>query len=212
MRFAVFPPRVARPIRGCLRNPRLSHDATHTLRRIPLVGSRTASPRPLPSCRYRSPRTLLRDRRASWDRGPSRLPCSFHDARAPPEHCALAPSLAGLAPPALAGPVHLPPQTEAWLGVPRYAEAPRDSFSSRRSDSFGMPSPSPPRRFRALADRPPVRRSGQDSWSSVPGGRSLSGRLSHPTRSHRGGCWPAVAHSVQRRRRWEHAPRAWGLR
>jgi hypothetical protein len=26
----------------------------HTLRRIPLVGSRSASPRPLPSCRYRS--------------------------------------------------------------------------------------------------------------------------------------------------------------
>jgi hypothetical protein len=40
-----------------LRVPRLPHDATHTLRRIPLVSSRTASPRPLPSCRYPSPRT-----------------------------------------------------------------------------------------------------------------------------------------------------------
>jgi len=33
---------------------------SHTLRRIPLVSSRTASPRPLPSCRYRSLRTPLR--------------------------------------------------------------------------------------------------------------------------------------------------------
>jgi hypothetical protein len=30
-------------------------DAVHTLRRVPLVSSRTASLRPLPSCRYRSP-------------------------------------------------------------------------------------------------------------------------------------------------------------
>jgi hypothetical protein len=33
---------------------------SHTLRRIPLVSSRTASPRPLPSCRFHSLRTPLR--------------------------------------------------------------------------------------------------------------------------------------------------------
>ena len=52
-----------------LRGSRLSHDATHTLRRIPLASSRTASPRPLPSCRCpssrASPLPLARDSCAS---------------------------------------------------------------------------------------------------------------------------------------------------
>jgi hypothetical protein len=42
--------RQARP-EALLRGSRLSHDAARTLRRIPLASSRTASPRPLPSCR-----------------------------------------------------------------------------------------------------------------------------------------------------------------
>lgn len=55
MGFAVFPTRPAqiRP-KASLRDPRLSHGALHTPRRIPLASSRTASPRPLPSCRFHS--------------------------------------------------------------------------------------------------------------------------------------------------------------
>jgi hypothetical protein len=51
---------------------------SHTLRRIPLVSSRTASPRPLPSCRLHSLRTSLSQRltplRPPHSRGPVRLP------------------------------------------------------------------------------------------------------------------------------------------
>jgi hypothetical protein len=46
MRFAAFPARFASPPGGGLRSARLSRDAALTLRRIPLVSSRTASPRP----------------------------------------------------------------------------------------------------------------------------------------------------------------------
>jgi hypothetical protein len=55
VRFAPFPTCSVSPPRGSLYPARLSRDAAHTLRRIPLVSSRTASPRPLPSCRYPSP-------------------------------------------------------------------------------------------------------------------------------------------------------------
>jgi hypothetical protein len=51
VRFAAFPSRSVSPPGGGLYPARLSRDAL-TLRRIPLVSSRTASPRPLPSCRY----------------------------------------------------------------------------------------------------------------------------------------------------------------
>jgi hypothetical protein len=43
-------------------NPR---DAVHTLRRVPLISSRTASLRPLPSCRYRPARLGYRPRSVS---------------------------------------------------------------------------------------------------------------------------------------------------
>jgi hypothetical protein len=46
MRFAAFPARSASPPGGGLSTARLSRDAAHTLRRMFLVGSRTASPRP----------------------------------------------------------------------------------------------------------------------------------------------------------------------
>ena len=39
-------------------------DAVHTLRRLPLASSRTASLRPLPSCRYRPARLVLRPGRS----------------------------------------------------------------------------------------------------------------------------------------------------
>jgi hypothetical protein len=59
MRFAAFPSHVASTtLRRSCASPRLPRDA-HTLRRIPLASSRTASPRPLPSCRFRSLRTPL---------------------------------------------------------------------------------------------------------------------------------------------------------
>lgn len=61
MRFAVFPLRSVSPPRGDLYPARLPHDAL-TLRRIPLVSSRTASPQPLPSCRFHSLRHHLKTR------------------------------------------------------------------------------------------------------------------------------------------------------
>jgi hypothetical protein len=54
VRFVPFPTGSVNPPGGDLNPARLSRDAAHTLRRIPLVSSRTASPRPLPSCRFRS--------------------------------------------------------------------------------------------------------------------------------------------------------------
>jgi len=52
---------------GC--SPR---DAVHTLRRLPLASSRTASLRPLPSCRYRPARRWVRPRPGFPCRPPSR--------------------------------------------------------------------------------------------------------------------------------------------
>jgi hypothetical protein len=52
------------------RNRRVPHNAVRTLRRIPLVDSRTASPRPLPSCRSprrsRLPKQTRGHRRPGW--------------------------------------------------------------------------------------------------------------------------------------------------
>jgi hypothetical protein len=105
MRFAAFPPRAARPARRLdLRDPRPSRDATHTLRRTPLVGSRTASPRPLPSCRCRSPRAPLRDRHASRGRSPDRRPARSVPSAFRRSIPRSVPYLAGLASPADAGP------------------------------------------------------------------------------------------------------------
>jgi hypothetical protein len=161
-------------------NPRLSHDATHTLQRIPLVGSRTASPRPLPSCRYRSPRTPLRDRPASWNRSPSRLPCRVHSARGLPEHRALVLCLAGLASPALAGPVYFLPRPRPGSGPALrrgVSRAPSPVAGATRS---GCRHPIPPKRHRALAHHPPGRRGGQSSWSCISGGRGPPGLLLAP--------------------------------
>jgi hypothetical protein len=59
-RFARTASRATREWRGLTgRDPR---DAVHTLRRVPLISSRTASLRPLPSCRYRPARRGSRPR------------------------------------------------------------------------------------------------------------------------------------------------------
>jgi len=77
MRFVAFPPRAAsHPPGGGPERPRVFPATRFTLRRIPLVSSRTASPRPVPSCRYLSRRrrfTGVVHLRASPD-GAVRLP------------------------------------------------------------------------------------------------------------------------------------------
>jgi len=71
MGFAVLPTRPASlGPKAPLHGPRLSHDAIHTLRRTPLASSRTASPRPLPSCRFHSLRAA--SHRLSPERPPHR--------------------------------------------------------------------------------------------------------------------------------------------
>jgi len=60
-RFAPADPRGARRRWSAGGAPR---DAVHTLRRLPLASSRTASLRPLPSCRYRPARLVLRPGRS----------------------------------------------------------------------------------------------------------------------------------------------------
>jgi hypothetical protein len=191
MRFAAFPSHVASTtLRRSCASPRLPRDA-HTLRRIPLASSRTASPRPLPSCRCRSPRTPLRDRPPRRAEAPLGMPRQVHSARGLPEHRALVVSLAGHAPPALAGPVYLLP--------------------GRRSDPFGRPSPHPAEAASGsgLPSPWPPRRSELVEITS-PGAEARRVCFSHPTCCHRGGRRSSAAHSVWRRRRWEHAPRALG--
>jgi hypothetical protein len=116
MRFAAFLSLVASTtLRRSCASPRLPRDA-HTLRRIPLASSRTASPRPLPSCRFRSLRTPLC--------GGSRLRTL----------------------PTLVGSVRLPPQVNLARGTSRSAEAARsvDLPLPRRSGSGSVrPSPRP---------------------------------------------------------------------
>jgi hypothetical protein len=205
MRFVVFPSRCRQVHpRVLLRDPRLPHDATHTLRRTPLVGSRPASPRPFPSCRYRSPRTPLRDRQPPGTEVP--LGCLLGPLRSRSARASRArPVPRWPRSPALAGPVPTSPG-RSLARVPRCAEASRERPLRSPERRSGCCRPIPPRRHRALAHRPPVRRGVQGSWSRVSGGRGPPGPLLAPDRSHRGGRWPAAAHSVRRRRRREHAP------
>jgi len=61
-------------------------DASHTLRRVPLASSRTASLRPLPSCRYRPVRRRRsgRGRFHAERRPPRRETCTRYPARGSP--------------------------------------------------------------------------------------------------------------------------------
>lgn len=62
MRFVVFP-MAGRPVcRNILGLPRSFPRRIRTLRRIPLFPSRTASPRPLPACRFDDYQVLLREK------------------------------------------------------------------------------------------------------------------------------------------------------
>ena len=132
------------------------------------------------------------------------MPCSVRIVRAPPEHCALDPFLAGLVLPALAGPVHLSRQANLTRGPALHRSGSR------------VP-PQPPKRLVRDASTLSAE-AGSGFWPVVPlptevgrararhsAGRSLRlpeanlravvcARQPH----HRGGCLPATAHSVRR--------------
>jgi hypothetical protein len=72
--FDALPAPASRPPEGTLQDRRVSRAAFHTLRRVPLVSSRTASLRPLPSCHYRTPFAPepARPKSSALDRGRTR--------------------------------------------------------------------------------------------------------------------------------------------
>jgi len=136
MRFAMFPSRAASLPWSSLHEPASSPRRAYTPRRIPLASSRTASPRPLPSCRYLSPRASPR---VSIRPVLHALPRLCVSIRIP---------LFSLCS-ARAEPVRLPPQTLGLARGPRRPpkRLPR-SLPGCRSSSLGMPSPPPPKRAR----------------------------------------------------------------